>query len=253
MSEIALAEKSKCLAIVGLAAKKNIEVRTLEDLNRTDVRNFVIDSCDILLSETIDVMKGRLSDAAIGIGAVDIPNFIADDTTLNKVWGAAIAFGIYNNIFSPSVSGVTGLPYSLYRASNAAVEQMKRNNIKLSTPDTILKFHTDGLTAKDDIGVPKFIALYNIIINYQQPGRFHWVPFVKWKEFDKFAREVGIDVPYRIALTPAVITMPDGEEVVVNNRIIEVPIFFRVSCLGRLCSSMETYLGRPWVILLMTR
>lgn len=178
-----------------------------------------------LFSELLQTIKENLSDKTKGIAVVDIASSGTMDPTDDAYWGVALALSLTNNIFRPSRDRINGTPYTIYAASHQNSSKLTRMGLPPIAPEEKLGFHTDGLLSGHSIALPHHIMLYNIAIEYQQPGNFYWIPFSLWEQKNEYAHRIGIGDRYKIAVTPSVYQIGIDELERVSPQHVNVPIF----------------------------
>jgi hypothetical protein len=178
-----------------------------------------------LLSDLLHVISENLSDQTKGIAVVDIAASKHMDSTEDAFWGVVLALSLTKNIFQPSRDKINDTPYTIYAASHQNADKLADMGLPRIAPEEKLGFHTDGLLATHGIALPHHIMLYNISIEYQQPGNLYWIPFSLWEEKRKYAELIGIGGRYKIAVTPSVYETGTDELEIVSPRYVEVPIF----------------------------
>jgi hypothetical protein len=178
-----------------------------------------------LFSDLLQAVNENLSDNTKGIAVVDIAESNDMNPTENSYWGVALALSLTQNIFHPSHDKINNTPYTIYAASHQNSDKLARMGLPRIAPEEKLGFHTDGLLGMQGIALPHHIMLYNIAIEYQQPGNFYWIPFSLWKDKKKYAELIGIGDRYKIAITPSVYQTGADELEIVSPRHVEVPIF----------------------------
>ncbi|MBS7706483.1 hypothetical protein [Chelatococcus asaccharovorans] len=181
---------------------------------------------DTLLAEKIRLIRSRLGDADCGIVAIDIPEGIVADPTADALMGAIIASAITSAFMVPSVDRRNGTPFTIYTASQANEAALQKAGVKFYSPNERLGFHTDGMLRESAVYVPRYIALYNIIIAYNKPGCFYWVPFAGWPQFDVWAGMLGWNRPYRFEATPIVYAGALDRAEDTRGHVIEAPVFW---------------------------
>jgi hypothetical protein len=179
---------------------------------------------------TVDLympVHDSLDDPKCGIIGVDVPPGLAARPTTDAVMGAVIAAAVAARFMTPALDVRNGTPFTLYTASAHNEARLKQAGLKFFSPNEKLGFHTDGLIRNDAIYVPRYLALYNILIAYRRPGNFLWVPFSLWPDFERYGESIGWNVPYRFAMTPIVYSGVLGQPSPPAPRFIEAPIFWR--------------------------
>jgi hypothetical protein len=155
-----------------------------------------------------------------------------------------VALSIGSNVFRLSTDRTNNTPYTLYAASYERSQELEARGLAPLVPETKLGFHTDGVINGATVAMPQNILLYNLTINYQKPGDFHWVPFSLWKDKTIFMKKIGVGLKYRVKVTPSVydvngtLESPFSTEVEVpiflNNESLNFPLYLNGNVLGAL-------------------
>jgi hypothetical protein len=185
------------------------------------------DAIDRLTVDLYMPVHDSLDNPKCGIIGVDVPPELATRPTADAVMGAVIAAAVAARFMTPALDVRNGTPFTLYTASAQNETRLKQAGLKFFSPNEKLGFHTDGLIRNDAIYVPRYLALYNILIAYRRPGNFHWVPFSLWPDFERYGESIGWNVPYRFAMTPIVYSGVMGQASPPAPRFIKAPIFWR--------------------------
>jgi len=179
----------------------------------------------------IESINSALADEDRAIIAVDIVESDQLTATENAFWGVMTALSIGSNVFHLSTDRTNDTPFTLYAASYERSQELEARGLATVAPETKLGFHTDGVINGGTVAMPHNILPYNLTINYQKPGDFHWVPFSLWRDKAIFMKKIGVGTNYRLKVTPSVYE--------VNGRLespfpteVEVPIFLNSESLN---------------------
>ena len=213
------------LSLIKNASNNGFAPENLDALASDDFTKSLYEFSSLNFGDTISSMKQHIDDDCIGITCLDIPIIGFKNPVSERMWGYIIAHSIVRNIFEPVIDAHQKTPFSLFRASNAGAEMMKNNGIALSSPETILDFHSDGLNSGSNVIISDYLALYNLVIRYNNPGSFHWVPYSMWDHYSEFSNIIGVNKKYRINLTPSITYNKQTGEIIKNEKSIYVPIF----------------------------
>jgi hypothetical protein len=178
-----------------------------------------------LFRKKIEVIKKALSDPETAIIAIDIAESKNLNPNENAYWGAVIALALGSNAFHLAKDGVNQTPYTIYAASYNKSKELATLGLDTVAPETKLGFHTDGMIGRSGVYMPHNIMLYNIIIEYKNPGNFYWVPFALWRERKLFMDQLGVGKRYRIKVTPSVYDLGGGMLKMALPQEVEAPIF----------------------------
>ena len=178
-----------------------------------------------LFSDMILAIKEALSDRTKGIAVVDITESEKISPTENAFWGVVTTLALTKNIFQPAHDSINDTPFTIYAASHRNADRLASIGLPRIAPEEKLGFHTDGLLYGRRITLPQHIMLYNIAIEYDKPGNFHWIPFSLWEEKKKYTNLIGIGDSYTIAVTPSVYQTDTDELETVSPQYIHAPIF----------------------------
>lgn len=193
---------------------------------KNDVEMSVASSvASILFESLINTININLSNPEKGIAVVDIPSSKNLNATQNAYWGVALALSLTTNIFRPARDRVNDTPYTIYAASHRHSRKLTDLGLPPIAPETKLGFHTDGLITEGRVAMPQHIMLYNVAIEYEQPGNFYWIPFSLWEEKNRYMNLLGIGNRYEIALTPSIYERDDSNAQAVLHQHVQVPIF----------------------------
>ena len=186
----------------------------------------------MLFSNLLDRMEADLSNPDLGITVVDIPESPNFNGVDNAFWGVALSLSLGSNVFSLGQDRIDGTPYTVYAASYRKSRDLADLGLRPVAPETKLGFHTDGVLTGNNVSMPINIMLYNVSIEYRNPGNFHWIPFSLWSERDVYIKRIGIDQPYKIKVTPSVYEIADGQLEVISPQQVTVPIFVSTVSFG---------------------
>jgi len=178
-------------------------------------------------ADILNRVHDLVSDDTVGVCALDVPSDPSLSPEDDVFWGTVLVSGLFRNLFVPAVNPVSKTPFDVFTASVTAGKQLGDRGLA-EAPERHLRFHTDGLIRSGRVAVPRFVVLYNLLISYRRPGDFHWIPFSCWTERNRHIAAIGLDTPYRFALSPAYFEAADG--LLVNHGATEavVPIFSHV-------------------------
>lgn len=123
-------------------------------------------------------------------------------------------------------------PFTVYGASDDNKKAMEAAGLPNFAPGSVLGFHNDGGLAEDRIYVPERVGLQNVVLNYDRPGRFHWLPFAWWDEAEKLLTEYA-GRTLTIGTTPIAHRAAGTGGVVVDRQVtLEVPALWRSAASG---------------------
>lgn len=173
----------------------------------------------------LDQVRAALNDPELGIAVVDLPESASHTATENAFWGVALSLSLSANLFSLGQDRINHTPYTVYAASYRKSQDLAALGLPSLAPETKLGFHTDGVLRGDRVSMPLNVMLYNISIEYCNPGSFYWVPFATWSDRGMYARRIGVNRIYRIKVAPSVYEDGGGRLELVSPKFVEVPIF----------------------------
>lgn len=213
-----------CRSCVTELLDSGVELTSLAKLRDRVVFDRCRASVDAVADSIRSSVEGNLEDPSCGIVAIDVPEGVGDNVNEDAKYGAIIAVCMFARFMTPTIDSLNQTPFTLYSASLDNERQLQNAGVKFFSPSEKLGFHTDGRLDGPSVYIPKFIALYNLLIAYRRPGDFYWIPFNLWDDRDRHAERIGWNIPYKFALTPIVYS---NSEAISNKgpRIIEAPIF----------------------------
>jgi hypothetical protein len=193
-------------AIVLKIAADTITKAGFEKCNWAALKNEqAIDFIDNIIGSTlkplIDSAQKALIDPAQGLAVIDIPSIEGIEQATDMWIGSLIALIISKRIYSIRIDPNTSLPFTIYNASSEGEYLLKKNGIKYYSPEQNLGFHTDGIVSDNLLWSPNFVSIYNVYLGYKKPGNFHWIPFSRWDEFDKWKQELA-SKRFTVEITP---------------------------------------------------
>jgi hypothetical protein len=194
-------------------------------LRQDSVLEEITKAASQLFHKKINYIKQMLAEPKSGIIAVDIAESNDLSADENAYWGVVVALALGANVFRPAKDSKNKTPYTVYAASYEKSKALADFGVTTVAPESKLGFHTDGTINGSQVSMPHNIMLYNIVIEYKNPGNFYWVPFALWAEKTRFMERVGIGKRYRIKVTPSVYEVGDGKMEAVTPIEIEAPIF----------------------------
>jgi hypothetical protein len=217
-----------CKAFIDSLKSKKITTESLDIFKRKDITDEVISFAPILVSEIHDKINNYLNDAYNGIAAIDIPHGISSNLTHDTLLGAIISQTITSSFMKPALDRKNATPFTIYNASKAGEEKLKKAGLKFYSPAEKIGFHTDGRIEGSKVYIPEFLSIYNLFIAYKKTGDFHWLPFLLWNEFEEFAEVTGWNTPFEFELTPIVYSFSDRETPeALPVKKVKAPIFWK--------------------------
>jgi hypothetical protein len=178
-----------------------------------------------LFHPLISAIAAEINDPDAGICVLDIPTFDKITPEKDAFLGIVTTFSIIWNLITPSIDSANATPFTVYTASKSNGQKLDEANLSQNVPEVKLGFHNDGHIAEGNVLVPNIIAIYNILIAYQKPGKFHWVPFSQWQEMQKFADLFGVGKKYKFKIVPNVYATIEEKLDVRGPSEIIAPIF----------------------------
>lgn len=209
---------------------ENELINSSPDLSRLTGENILNQAgtkASTIFSEEIQSVRSTVSDPAVGVAALDIPVSPKLSDTENAFWGCAVALSIAKNIFTPQLDMLNDTPFTIYAASSKNAAKLAAAGLAPMSPETKLGFHTDGTVTNGVVSIPRHIMLYNIAIEYELPGCFHWIPFKTWSDKLRFVEAFGLETKYKISPTASVYQNSNGDMKNVLPTEVQVPIFFK--------------------------
>lgn len=197
----------------------------ISQLKRDELLKRATMMASTLFSEKIEHIKKALSDNKSGIAASDIAELTELGPDENAYWGVVIALALGSNLFKLSKDIANQTPYTIHAASYEQSKELVKLGLDTIAPEKKLGFHTDGIISGTQVFMPHNIMLYNVIIEYKNPGNFYWVPFELWTQKKLFMDRIGIGKRYRIRVTPSIYEFGKGKVEVVSPHEIQAPIF----------------------------
>lgn len=181
--------------------QSHITISNLDIFKVESTCDIITELCGDIFHEEIERIIILLNDISIGIAALDIPESVSFDKTMNAVCGAAAVIGIFNNIGKSNYDPINSTPFTLHTASHSNGKLLESTE---HTPDAKLGFHNDGLLNSENLEIPKNIVLYNLYIAYRRPGKFRWIPSALWDEAENFGKKINSEkIKINIELTPS--------------------------------------------------
>jgi hypothetical protein len=216
-----------CLAFVDRLRREGLSINNLAALRDASATALCRAMSAHLAGATESTCWSYLNDPELGIFVLDIPEGIDPDPCRDATMAATIAVSLMGRFFEPAIDPANGTPFTVYNASPENERRLSKAGLGYFSPDEKLGFHTDGMIDGSMDGmkvrVPRFIGVYNLLINYQRPGNFHWIPFALWHALPSFAERFGWNVPYEVELTPSVYEKSGVDRA--EPRRVNVPIF----------------------------
>jgi len=170
-------------------------------------------------------LQRHLDNPGLGIAAVDIPS-IFEDATFDAAAGALIAVSLIQ-AFMPTVwDRRNQTPFSIFTVSNDDRQKLERTDLEYLSPTDRLDFHADSSVIGKRVAVPDYIALYNIAVNFEERGCFHWVPTCKIDGINALVNKVGLSKEYYFKLNPTVYDDGENDVMVIEHRV-KASIFSR--------------------------
>lgn len=214
-----------CKNFIKTLQKKRIQPKSLDIFRNPNVLGEIDHLSSNLLEDIYTDIRKPLQDESCGIVALDIPQEITHNPTLDTLFGAIIAQTIVNRIMPPAIDRRNQTPFTLYNASKSNEDKLKKAGLKFYSPEEKLGFHTDGRIDSPDVYIPDFLSIYNLLIAYKETGNFYWIPFTLWNEFESHAEAIGWNKPYKFELTPIIYPGENGTVEALPKTTIEAPIF----------------------------
>lgn len=113
----------------------------------------------------------------------------------------------------------------MFSASYESSSALDKAGLLHISPTDILDFHSDGLVRGHDLGVPRYISIYNTFINYSRPGQFYWIPTTHIEDLSEHVKAIGFDDDFLFDLTPAIYGQSKSEIGNVVERKVKTAIF----------------------------
>jgi hypothetical protein len=157
-----------------------------------------------LFQPLIQNINEEINNPDVGISVLDIPTMHGLSSEKDAFLGIATTLSIIWNLISPTIDSANMTPFTVYTASKSNGQKLDAANLMQNVPEVKLGFHNDGHIEGKNVLVPNIIAIYNILIAYQKPGEFHWVPFSQWEEMKKYADIFGVGKKYKFKIVPNV-------------------------------------------------
>lgn len=193
--------------------------------------------------EEIRRIRTEISNADVGIAAIDVP-VIYEDVTKDAITGALVALSISQHIMPSVLDRENRTPFSMFNASeenNAALNELGIKNI---SPVDVLEFHSDGTIRGNTLAVPNYVALYNVFINYAKRGNFYWVPSSSIPSMHGYVSNLGCNNDYLFDLTPSVYSNSESGVKSISPHRARTSVFQEDED-GRVVTFMNgTFLGR---------
>lgn len=202
---------------------KNGIMLSLADLRDKELTADLASQAAYVFADLITDLQFQLDSPEIGIVAVDIPT-IVDDATLDATAGALLGISLIQALMPTLCDGKNQTPFSVFTTSADSRQKLERIGLQDQAPVSRLEFHSDSSVTGKTVAVPDYIALYNIAINFEERGFFHWVPTCKIDGISELVNKVGLSTEYYFKLDPAV--YEDGQnDVIVIEQHVKAAIF----------------------------
>lgn len=176
----------------------------LADLRDANTVAVLSERAGTIFSDAVKKIKDVLADDMVGIAAVDIPLLYPNDKTVDAIAGALLAVSIAQHVMPSLLDRENGTPFSIFNASQKNSRTLDSVGIKGVSPTDILDFHSDGSIHDGLLSIPKYLFLYNILINYHNKGNFYWVPTQTITGIKEYIDSFGERDDYIFDLTPTV-------------------------------------------------
>ncbi|GAA5543704.1 MULTISPECIES: hypothetical protein [Brucella/Ochrobactrum group] len=191
---------------------------SLADLRDKELAADLADQAAHVFANLLKDLQYQLDCPEIGIVAVDIPS-ILDDATLDAIAGALLAVSLTQALMPTLTDGRNQTPFSVFTTSADSLERLERAGLQDLTPTNRLEFHSDSALTGTEVAVPDYISVYNIAINFEERGYFHWVPTCKLDGLAALVDRIGLSDAYYFKLNPTVYEDGQNDVMVIEHRV----------------------------------
>ncbi|MDH7786783.1 hypothetical protein QBD01_002804 [Ochrobactrum sp. 19YEA23] len=197
---------------------KNGIMISLADLRDKELTADLASQAAYVFADLLTDLQFQLDSPEIGIVAVDIPS-IFEDATLDAIAGALLGISLVQALMPTLYDGRNQTPFSVFTTSTDSRQRLERVGLQDLVPLSRLEFHSDSSVTGKTLAVPDYIALYNIAINFEERGCFHWVPTCKIDGIAELVNKVGLSKEYYFRLNPAVYEDGQNDVMVIEHRV----------------------------------
>jgi hypothetical protein len=222
-------ERESILAFANVYRQKVRNFASLSDIKTSSVREALTSLKSDIFKPTIDQMKLALKNPKVGLCGVDIPHGLSENPQEDSALGCLASVALTTSIFNPIDDIRNQTPFTLYNASRDNEDQLKKVGVKYYSPEDRIGFHTDGFLKDGAVSVPKFIAIYNVMIAYRKPGNFYYLPLEMWEEKAMYQEAIGLNRDITFSMTPIVYGDKDGNISAIETSPVTAPMFWRNS------------------------
>ncbi|MBJ6133126.1 hypothetical protein JAU75_09805 [Ochrobactrum sp. Q0168] len=197
---------------------KNGIMLSLADLRDKELTADLASQAAYAFADLVTDLQFQLDSPEIGIVAVDIPT-IFEDATLDATAGALLGISLVQALMPTLYDGKNHTPFSVFTTSADSRLKLERVGLQDLVPLNRLEFHSDSSVTGKSVAVPHYIALYNIAINFEERGCFHWVPTCKIDGIFELVNKVGLSTEYYFKLNPAVYEDGRNDVMIIEQRV----------------------------------
>lgn len=217
-------EQAFAAFVSALASEGPSEGPTMDHFKDQTFRSAYLRAAAITMQDVISQAVPALQDESLGMAVVDIPQLSGTSEADSQINGFACAAAIFSSLARASLVPPNNVPFGLHLSRTTPRENEDGSTPVSYTPDTEFGFHTDGITRSGGLYVPDTIGVYNLLLTFQRPGNFHWLPYSRWPEFSKYAETLELNSAVAIEIAPAAYLGKNGKEIVGGARVVEVPV-----------------------------
>lgn len=219
-------EKTEVSSFIDSYVKRFGNISSLSDIRGENLKKLAKGRWDNPFKNSISKIQTQIKDGKIGISVVDIASGISEDKSLDVLYGCLAAAGLMESLSELVEDKKSGSPFTLYNASKENEERLVEAGLKFYSPEDRLGFHTDGLIDGEKVKVPDYIAVYNIMVAYREPGNFYYLPKSMWRDYNKFRDAFGVNEDVSFSMTPIVYAGKDGELISSKGKTLNCPVFW---------------------------